>query len=179
MSTPKTEAWLCGPVAGVPALLNPAAHGSCASERAVSSRLALGVSGEARLRRELLHGLTRKVFTAAGVSALALSLAPSRAAFATPEGGDQVADTSVAQPTSTTLTRVSEIRRVDSSAVGRHVSITGVVTFFDPTWSLLFVQDSEEGIFVFMNSLTFATSASTIRVPFSSTTIVDPFTVTS
>jgi uncharacterized damage-inducible protein DinB len=26
VSTPKTEAWLCGPVAGVPALLNPAAH---------------------------------------------------------------------------------------------------------------------------------------------------------
>ncbi len=82
-----------------------------------------------------------------------LSVAISPLAAAASERSDQSADTVVARPTTSSLTRIAEIRRVDASAVGRRVNISGVVTFFDPTWSLLFVQDAEEGIFVFMRGV--------------------------
>ena len=116
-------------------------------------QLAPGVSGEAHPRPFSRHRLRRQVVAAVGVTALALCLTVARPAVAVPERRDQPADTAVAQPTSDALTRISDIRRVDSSAVGRRVSITGVVTYFDPIWSLLFVQDSDEGIFVFMRGV--------------------------
>ena len=89
----------------------------------------------------------------AGVIAFAVVLGAAPLGGAVAEPPDQPADTVVARPTTSPLTRISQIRRVDSASVGRHVNITGVVTFFDPTWSLLFVQDAEEGIFVFMRGV--------------------------
>ncbi len=66
---------------------------------------------------------------------------------------DRATDTSVAGPTSLPLTRIAQIRRLDAAVIGRRVSVTGVVTFFDPIWGMLFVQDADEGIFVFMRGV--------------------------
>ena len=89
----------------------------------------------------------------AGVIAFAVLLMTAPLSGAVAERPDQPTDTVVARPTTSPLTRISQIRRIDSATVGRHVNVTGVVTFFDPTWSLLFVQDAEEGIFVFMRGV--------------------------
>jgi signal transduction histidine kinase/CheY-like chemotaxis protein len=48
------------------------------------------------------------------------------------------------------ITRVADIRRLTMEEASRHqrVHITGVVTYFDPAWAMLFVQDATGGIFV-------------------------------
>ena len=51
------------------------------------------------------------------------------------------------------LTRISEIRVGDPATLGRPVRVEGVVTYADPAWSLLFVQDADQGIFVQMRGL--------------------------
>jgi PAS domain S-box-containing protein len=56
-------------------------------------------------------------------------------------------------PALSVLTPISEIRIGDPSTLGRPVRVEGVVTYIDPLWKLLFVQDAEEGIFVQMRGL--------------------------
>jgi len=56
-------------------------------------------------------------------------------------------------PPLSVLTRIAQIRIGDPATLGRPVRVEGVVTYVDPTWSLLFVQDAEEGIFVQMRGL--------------------------
>ena len=48
------------------------------------------------------------------------------------------------------ITRVTDIRHLTMEEASRHqrVDITGVVTYFDPVWAMLFVQDPTGGIFV-------------------------------
>jgi PAS domain S-box-containing protein len=76
------------------------------------------------------------------------------ASVSTPaDGSSRAPDTAVGTPTIDGLTHVSDIRRSGASAVGRRAHIQGVVTFFDPIWSLLFVQDREQGIFIFGKGL--------------------------
>ncbi|HEY8536778.1 MAG TPA: ATP-binding protein [Vicinamibacterales bacterium] len=57
--------------------------------------------------------------------------------------GEAIPDT-----TGTPITEVSRIRVGDPADAGRPVRITGVVTYYDPDWRLLFVQDARQGIFV-------------------------------
>ena len=49
-----------------------------------------------------------------------------------------------------TLTRVRDIRQLTEDEASRHhpVRIVGVVTYFDPAWAMLFIQDDTSGIFV-------------------------------
>ena len=58
-----------------------------------------------------------------------------------------------AAPPQAPLTRVAEIRTGDPSTLGRDVRIAGVVTYVDLNWSLLFVQDADEGVFVQIRGL--------------------------
>jgi PAS domain S-box-containing protein len=51
------------------------------------------------------------------------------------------------------LTHIADIRRLGTRVVGQRARITGVVTFFDPGWDLLFVQGDDAGIFVFMRGV--------------------------
>ena len=48
------------------------------------------------------------------------------------------------------ITRALDIRRMTMEEASRHqpVKITGVVTYFDSTWAMLFVQDASAGVFV-------------------------------
>ena len=48
------------------------------------------------------------------------------------------------------LTRVDAIRRMSRAEAGRYypVRVTGVATYVDPAWSMLFLQDGSTGIFV-------------------------------
>ena len=48
------------------------------------------------------------------------------------------------------LTRVDDIRRLSRAEAGRYhpVRVTGVATYVDPAWSMLFLQDGATGIFV-------------------------------
>ena len=74
-----------------------------------------------------------------------------RAAAETPAISGRPSDTAVVRPAP--LTKIADIRRTDRSALGRQASVTGVVTYFDRGWDLLFVQDAAEGIFVFMRGV--------------------------
>ena len=69
--------------------------------------------------------------------------------------GVRPVDTGASSPTSPDglLTHISDIRRLGAKVVGQRARITGVVTFFDPGWDLLFVQGEDAGIFVFMRGV--------------------------
>jgi hypothetical protein len=59
------------------------------------------------------------------------------------------------------ITRVADIRRLTMEEASRHqrVHITGVVTYFDPAWAMLFVQDATAGIFVDVHGQDLSVSA--------------------
>jgi len=69
--------------------------------------------------------------------------------------GVRPVDTAASSPTSPDglLTHIADIRRLGARVVGQRARITGVVTFFDPGWDLLFVQGEDAGIFVFMRGV--------------------------
>ena len=96
----------------------------------------------------------RQVACALGLIALLSVSVPVRPARA---AGQQIAvagrpsDTDVARPAP--LMRIADIRATDRSAFGQHAAVTGVVTYFDRGWDLLFVQDASAGIFVFMDGV--------------------------
>ncbi len=48
------------------------------------------------------------------------------------------------------MTRLDEIRRMSRAEAGRYypVRVTGIATYVDPAWSMLFLQDGATGIFV-------------------------------
>jgi signal transduction histidine kinase/DNA-binding response OmpR family regulator len=48
------------------------------------------------------------------------------------------------------VTRVDQIRRMPRAEAGRYypVRVTGIATYVDPSWSMLFLQDGDTGIFV-------------------------------
>jgi PAS domain S-box-containing protein len=98
-----------------------------------------------------------------GLVALAGPLRPAgvhAAAQSAPSPSGQPSDRSAAGPTPTgILTRIPDVRRVGTSVLGRHARVTGVVTYFDPVWGLMFVQDTEEGVFVFMTGVDSAVHA--------------------
>jgi PAS domain S-box-containing protein len=76
---------------------------------------------------------------------------PARAAGQQTAVSGRPSDIAVVRPAP--LSRIADIRRTDRSAFGQHASVTGVVTYFDRGWDLLFVQDATAGIFVFMNGV--------------------------
>ena len=85
--------------------------------------------------------------------AAAASVTPCAAAdigvAAGPDAARRAADTSVATPSPST-SEIARIRTSDPADLGRPVAIEGVVTFHDPAWNLLFVQDAGAGIFVLL-----------------------------
>ena len=113
-----------------------------------------------------------KVVLGCGVAVLCLVMGPaSPAAAGTPQAGRKH-DTGVGAPTAASapsaagpaqgaspsavpITRIAEIRTGHPSVMGRPVLLEAVVTYADPAWGLLFVQDREEGIFVEMRGQAF------------------------
>jgi PAS domain S-box-containing protein len=68
----------------------------------------------------------------------------------------RAADAAVDRPSTRPVTRISTIRTADPSVLGQPVAVEGVVTYTDPHWGLLFVQDDEQGIFVQMRGQSLA-----------------------
>ncbi len=86
---------------------------------------------------------------------------PAAAAVAHPEpfpGPDRrphdtaVGSSSIGAGPGAPITEVSRIRVGDPADAGRPVLITGVVTYYDEDWRLLFVQGARQGIFVDLKS---------------------------
>ncbi len=82
--------------------------------------------------------------------------APAAAAHAGPRAhGDterRGRDSAVDGASVNAISRIAHIRRGDPADVGRPVRLEGVVTYYDPTWGLLFVHD-DHGIFVHMKQV--------------------------
>jgi hypothetical protein len=53
------------------------------------------------------------------------------------------------------LTRLSELETVDPALIesGVPVDFEGVITYFDPNWSMMFLQQADQGVFVFPNGI--------------------------
>ena len=90
-------------------------------------------AGDARLAdlRLLLHGVDALGLPADIAAAIEQGPRPSRA-----------------------LTRVADIRRMRREDAARHhpVRVTGTVTYVDPAWSMLFLEDEGTGIFVALHN---------------------------
>ena len=53
------------------------------------------------------------------------------------------------------LTRLSELKTVDPALIeaGVPVDFEGVITYFDPNWSMMFLQQADQGVFVLPNGI--------------------------
>jgi hypothetical protein len=53
------------------------------------------------------------------------------------------------------LTRLSELETADPTLIesGIPVDFEGVVTYFDPNWSMMFLQQFDQGVFVIPNGI--------------------------
>src|SRR5260221_454314 len=51
-----------------------------------------------------------------------------------------------------------------TAGLGRHVKLTGVVTYSDPLWSLLFVQDAFSGTFVSLSDGSYPTNSELVEI---------------
>ena len=121
--------------------------------------------GHLKVSPPVRAGLVPKVVLRVGVAVLCMVAGLASGATAdTPQVGRKN-DTSVGAPTAASapstaetsedtspsavaLTRIADIRTGHPSVIGRAVLLEAVVTYADPGWGLLFVQDDDEGIFV-------------------------------
>jgi PAS domain S-box-containing protein len=90
------------------------------------------------------------------VAAVALAAGAAAPVTAQAPAERRAADAAVGGPSGAPVTKISVVRTADPSILGKHVVVEGVVTYADPHWGLLFVQDDEQGIFVQMRGRTVA-----------------------